>query len=304
METTDTEITESKKPTHSQAGLHRTSMIWLDPDDIVIIGLDTEHKSRAEHYLWDKRIFIPLKEEDIENIATFGIKQPAMVEKDGDRYLDVDGRGRVRRARVVKQRQLAAGKELKECIKVPCIPQKGDEVKMALLSRVANSGRTTDSAIDNAEFAQSLIEMGAPEKEVAVAFGVKVNTLHEWISLLSLSAKVKTAVTKGLLSTSAAAPLAKLSREDQEAHLAELVASGAKPSAEKVNNHVRNTQGKAPVNTPKVRVDKATDLIAKFAVDYPDPDKATKADLVELLEKVTKAITGKTVAKLAAAEAE
>lgn len=302
METTDTETTTPTKATHSQAGLHRTSMIWLDPDDIVIIGIDTAHKSRAEHYLWDKRIHIPLKEEDILNIATFGIKQPVLVEKDGDKYLDVDGRGRVRRARVVKQRQLAAGKELKDCIKVPCIPQKGDEVKMALLSRVANSGRTVDSAIDNAEFAQSLIDMGAPEADVATAFGVKVNTLKEWIDLLSLSAKVKSAVTKGLLSASAAAPLAKLSREDQETHLAELVAAGAKPSAEKVNNHVRNAQGKPNANTPKNRVEKATELLATFAVDYPDPDKATKADLVEIIEKLSKAITSKSVAKLAAAE--
>lgn len=303
METTDTETTEAK-PTHSQAGLHRTSMIWLPPYDITIIGIDTPHKNRAEHYLWDKRIHRPLKEEDIQSIATYGVKQPVLVERDGDSYLDVDGRGRVRRARVVWDRQKAAGVEEKSRIKVPCIPQKGDEVKMALLSRVANSGREPDSAIDNAEFAQSLIDMGVPDTEVATAFAVKVNTLNEWLALLSLSAKVKSAVTKGLLSASAAAPLAKLSKEDQETHLAELVAAGAKPSAEKVTNHVRNSQGKPAVNTPKNKVEKATDLIAKFAVDYPDPDKATKADLVELLEKVTKVITGKTVAKLAAAEAE
>lgn len=304
-ETTDTET--PTKATHSQAGLHRTSVIWLPPYKIKIIGIDTPHKSRAEHYLWDKRIHIPLKEEDIQNIATYGVKQPVLVEKDGEDYLDVDGRGRVRRARVVWDRQAAAGMPEEKRITVPCLPQRGDEVKMALLSRVANSGRTVDSAIDNAEFAQSLIDMGSPEADVACAFGVKVSTLKEWLVLLGLSAKVKAAVTRGQISASAAAGFAPLSKADQDAHLDELLASapaGVKPSAEKVQNHVRNAQGKAPVNTPKVRVETATDLISKFAVDYPDPEKATKADLVALVEKLTKTITGKTMAKLAAAEAE
>lgn len=270
----------------------RRSYFMFDPDELIVVGLDTN--DGPEHPLWDERIKLPLDEGLVRNIQTYGVIEPILFVRDGDKTYVVDGRRRVLHAREAAKRQAQAGEEL---VKVPGIPKRGEDTYLFGISRSANACRVNDGPLTNARNAQRMLDMGSSEKEIAVAFGVKEQTVKDWLSLLGLAPKVKTAVAKGVLSPSAAATLAKLSKEEQEGHLEELLATGAKPTVDNVINKVRTSKGKAPTNTPKVRIEKAEALLAKAAADW---GSYTKDELIDLVDKLSKALLSKGIAKLQA----
>jgi ParB family chromosome partitioning protein len=303
-ETTEPETTETptatKKPPGKQADGARRSYFMFDPDEIVIVGVDT--KDGPEHPLYDERIKLPLDEGMVRNIQTYGVITPIAFVRDGETVLTVDGRRRVLHAREAKKRQLAAGEEP---VKVPALPKRGEDAYLFGISRASNAMRVNDGPLTNARNAQRMLDMGSSEAEIAVAFGVKVSTVKDWLTLLDLATPVKNAVAKGTLSASAASGLAKLSKEEQAAHLEELLAKGVKATADNVINKVREGKGKAPINTPKVRVEKAEAILTKVAKSWND---MTKDELIEVVDKLSKALLSKGMAKLVAeiekAEAE
>lgn len=275
--------------TRSDAGLHRTSIFHFDPDDLVIIGLDT--KDGPEHRLYDERINDPITDQEIANIRTFGVRVPVLVQRDGNRWLVVDGRGRVRRARAAKQLQRKAGEEV---LKVACVPQRGDDAMIFGVSRVANSCRTEDSPLRNAKNAQRMIDMGKTQEEVAIAFGKSQSTVSTWLALLDLSPKVKAAVDSGKIAASAAAKLGKLSRKEQEESLGSLISNGHKPSAGDAKNAVRVRNGQAPVVTARGRIVQAVMVLAEVAAKR---DELTRAELLDRFDQLSKAVTDKALAE-------
>lgn len=242
----------------------------FDPDDLVIIGLDTEDGDK--HPLWDPRIKLPVDEALARNIRVRGVLLSIRVRKNGDRYEVVDGRQRVQSARLAKKWQVAAG-EVE--VRVPAMVSRGEDADMFGVSVAANELRRGDTPMARARKAQRYLDMGASEEEVCNAFGVRPMTLQAWTTLLDLAPQVRKAVDAGELSASAAATLAGQSNEQQVEHLDQLRAEGVRPTVGALEGKVRSSQGRTPVVTPRQRIDAAVAHLAEACVDpaaYADPD--------------------------------
>lgn len=255
-------MSKAKKKGRSQADGTRRSYFVFDPAEVIIIGLDT--KDGPEHPLFDGESNAHAAEKDAANIAnvrTFGVLEPILFERDGNRILVVDGRTRVRWARAAAKLQKSAGEEV---LVVPGLPKRGDGAMLYGISRAANTHRPDDTPLQNARNAQRLMDMGRSEPEVAVAFGVTPQTMKQWLALLQLDPKVQRAVERGM-AVGAAAPLAKLPKAEQVAKLAEL--GSAKPTARAVANKLRADQGKPARQTPAHRLREIEVIINDLARD-------------------------------------
>src|ERR1044071_4250279 len=89
-----------KKERNRDKEAPRGTHYYADPDDLVIIGLDTD--DGPEHPLYDPRIKGDISEPEIRNVEYFGIITPVQVRRYDNRLEVVNGRGRVRKARLVK----------------------------------------------------------------------------------------------------------------------------------------------------------------------------------------------------------
>ncbi len=232
-------------------------LLMFDPNDLVIVGVDT--KDGEEHPRWDVRVRLPFDESLCRNIMTHGVLQPVIVHKVGTAYEVVDGRQRVLHAREAARRQDAAGDVP---VKVPAVVRRGEDAQLFGVSRSANAHRRGDTPMTNARNAQRMLDLGATEGEVSIAFGVTLPTLADWLSLLDLAGPVRTAVDRGEVSASAAAVLATLPAAEQVAHLAQLREEGVKPTQDNLERRVRAAAGKAPYLSSKQRIDQATPILA------------------------------------------
>lgn len=207
----------------------RGNLYQFDPNEPVIIGLDT--KDTSEHELWDERIRLPLEESMIVNIMAVGVKESVLLRKGPNgRYEVVDGRGRIRHAREANKRLKKQGEPL---VYVPALLEQGDEVHMAGLAIALNEIRRDDDTLTKAEKCMRLLQRnGGDHKAAAIVFGVSVAAIKNWAKVAELTPKVKKAVAAGEISASAAAELHGLEKEAQIAKLDKLV-SHAKANGRK-----------------------------------------------------------------------
>jgi ParB family transcriptional regulator, chromosome partitioning protein len=203
-----------KKPVKKKQALlgKRMNAFRMNPDDLVVIGIDTDHKSRSEHPLWDKRIELPINEGLVKGLMRYGNIHPVTVRKNGSIPEIVDGRQRVRCAREANKRLVEAGKEP---LLVKVIAQRGEDLTMFGIMVSANEIRQANSPMTKARLLETMLAMGASDAESAIAFGVTTTAIRQWKSLLDLAPEIATAVDTGQLSASAAAEFAPLEREEQ-----------------------------------------------------------------------------------------
>lgn len=199
----------------------RGSLYTFDPNDLLIVGLDTGHTKT--HPLWDERAFMPLDEALVLNIQTYGVIEPISICRDGEQVLVVDGRRRVLHAREAADRQEKAGEV---AVRVPAVIKKGSEGRLLGISRAANALRQDDSPMANAHNAQRMIDFGEDEEAVAITYGVGIQTVRNWLKLLDLDASVQKAVEKGEIGATSAARLSGLSRDEQKSTLTEMRGNG------------------------------------------------------------------------------
>jgi len=284
----------SDKKSKQTATVQRRNVFMMDPDAVTVVGHDTE--DGVDHVLYDPRIKLPLDEGLVRNIQVYGVLEPIIGQTDGDRTLVVDGRRRVLHAREARKRQKAAGEQE---VLVPVWFKKGEDQYLFGVSRSANAMRKDDGPISNARSAQRMIDMGASEAEVAVVFGVKLQTLKSWTNLLDLAPRVKAAVERGAVGVEAANALVGLSKEDQDAHVIELQAQGVKLTAEALTNRVRAAAGKPPSQTPRHRLNRATEVLTKLAKAYGNGGDLTEDVLLEAVEELCRAVLSKSLGRLA-----
>jgi len=196
----------------------RLTAFSVDPDDLLLVD-------DKAHPLYDARVNMPLNEGLVRNVMVYGVIEPVIIRKDGEKIEVIDGRQRVKAAREANKRLKAEGKETLE---VPCMLRRGEDAMLFGVSVSANENRADDSILAKAIKAGRLLDMGKDAEYISLVFGVTENTVRTWIGLLNLSAELKKAVEGGEVSPSAAAKLADLSREDQAKALAEMRATGNK----------------------------------------------------------------------------
>jgi ParB family chromosome partitioning protein len=189
----------------------RSNIYQLDPNVVVIIGLDTPHG--PEHVLYDARILEPLREATVLDMMKRGVVTPIAVRKDGDTAVVIDGRRRVMHAREANRRLAEMGQPL---IRVPALsPRRGTDTDHFETLVVLNEHREADGPINRARKAVTLLNRGRTEEEVAQLFAVSVATLKNLLSLLDLSPEAQLALSTKEIGLTEAYGLAHKSQDEQ-----------------------------------------------------------------------------------------
>ena len=207
----------------------RKNAFGLAPEKLTIISLDTD--DGQEHPLWDPRVKLPVDEGVVQSLIAYGFAGTILVRKDGDKTVVIDGRQRVRAARIANERLKAAGKDP---IEVVCIVRRSDDDDASGLANVLNRARIDDDPVTLARKAQRALDRGKTLQAVAVDFAMDKGALGRLLKILDCDDKVLKAVQSGTLSQSAAAMLAELPRAEQVSKLDEILSSGVKATVAEV----------------------------------------------------------------------
>lgn len=287
------------KSKHDAGTKTMANVIGRDPNDVVIIGLDTEDD--ATHPLFDG----PSNSRDLtENGVAYaydhGISDPIFVVRDGDRVLVLKGRKRTKELREANAQRIAAGLTpwLLPTIIVPGSYEKNGMRRMRIVENWGLRNERTHS--ERAREAQELLDHGEmTEEQVCDLLGIKKAQLKNHLALQNLGARATAAVDRGDLSPTAALPLTKLPVKEQNEKLDELIAAappGKKPTLERV----RKATGATEIQTPKVRLNRAADALTAIAADLdtalaglPENDH-----IWSTLSTIAHALTGQTWVEL------
>lgn len=214
----------------------RLQAFYLDPFEVVIIGLDTE--DGPEHILYDERIALPISDQDVDNVIKHGVLKPGLVRKekmaDGEeRSVVLDGRQRTRWARAANMKLADTyGRDSEEyrrrMVRVPFVPKQiGDEQKQASVMVAANHHKESDTMV-KARQAQRMLDRGMSMRDIAADFAVTETAVGQWLKLLDLSDHMRAAVERGVLPASAAVQYSDISHDEQAAVIAEADKLGVK----------------------------------------------------------------------------
>tara|TARA_Y100000310_G_scaffold115743_1_gene114337 strand:+ start:1315 stop:2313 length:999 start_codon:yes stop_codon:yes gene_type:complete len=210
---------------------------YHSPESLVIVGLDTEDGS--ENALYDFRVSLDENESLIRNIMVYGIQQPVICREEAGQLFVVDGRQRVRAARVAAKRQNEAGEF---AVKVPVIAAKGDDSRVHGIMISANEVREDDSILGKALKASRMLDLVGDTAEVAIAFGRSEQTLRNWLSLAGADSAIHDAVRAGEMSAAAAIELSNLPREEQVEALGDKATTATEAKKHKAKKGKRKTQ--------------------------------------------------------------
>jgi ParB family chromosome partitioning protein len=233
----------------------RTQLFWLDPNEITVIGWDTD--DGPEHELYDERAKLPVDEKLASNMAFLGkVLEPISVRKNGDIAETVYGRQRVKAARRANELLKERGAET---ILVPCQLDRGDDGRLIGMMISENEHRQGETPITRARKLARWMDHGHTEEEAAVLMGgVTVQTVRNTLALLDLDRSVQKMVEDGKLGSTAAGKLAKLSRDEQKVEAKKLVDSGntTVAAASRATKAARNGGDGGPVAPSKRKLRK------------------------------------------------
>lgn len=233
----------------------RGSVFLVDPDNIVIIGVDTD--DGPEHELYQEGLKRPLDQAMVASVIEHGVLEAISVRKNGSFVEAVTGRHRTLWARAANEKLASAGGEPRL---VPCIVKRLDTKTAGLQMVVENEHRKQpDDPIVRARHAQRMITNGHDTKSAARAFNVSPQAISQRLKLLDLAAPVQKMLEAGQLSASAASTLAPLEHKVQVERAKELVAAGGGVAeAQRVVRAERapKTNGAAPVEGATVAPNK------------------------------------------------
>ncbi len=259
----------------------RQDIKMYDPTEVLIIGIDTSDGPSHWGYDGDSN-----KESLLEATVLFtmeyGVIQPVLGRRDGEKIVIVAGRGRTRHLREANVRRAADGLPPWP---LPVRIVKGDEKRMRILKTAENSHRRDQNPMARARQAYELSQL-MPEAEAATAMGLGVPQFKAVIKFLDLAPEVVKVVEKGGLKPTAAMELVSLSEADQTARLAEIMASsnGKKVTARQVKAKIHAAAGEDPPETPSTRIKKVSAILEKLE------ERATKDDLLEAIAKIRRAL--------------
>ncbi len=204
----------------------RSDMFRLLPEQLTLI-------TDKYHPLYDPRVEEPLDEGLIANIAMYGVLEPIIVRKNGDKIEVVAGRQRVK-ATAEANRQLSA--EGKQPIYIPAIVKGGEDKDLFGILISENELRRDDGMIQKGEKARRLHNMGYSVQEIATTFGVSRQAVDNWLNVQQLPEPIKEAVQSGEMSGTAALEIASLPREEQVERFETMKQQGVKPTVENVRS--------------------------------------------------------------------
>jgi ParB-like chromosome segregation protein Spo0J len=218
-------------------------MLSANPKDFYIVGLDGEEGE--SHPLYDERSYLPPKGELVRSLIAYGNKVPIVVRHGlNDRLEVVDGRGRVKAARVANERLAANNQPIILLAYIVDSESKADDVVAQSVSNLTNSVRFSDDPVTETNKTIRYLArlLGNPEEdEVFVAenarpehheiaaetFGCSAQTIVNRIKFSILAPGVIRLVRSGRLKYTTALQLSDLPYQEQEAKALHLIEDGA-----------------------------------------------------------------------------
>lgn len=172
-----------------------TTAFHCNAEDVSIIGIDTDHKSIAEHPLFDgERNQQPLLEETLQNFLMNGCVQPVTIQQEDIGWVVVDGRMRVRYLREANNRRLEQG--LKP-FRLPVLVNKDSE-RDILLAESLNTHRSEDTLLSKAFRALAMVNRNMLVEDVRNSLGgVSESTLKNFVKLARADKSLHSALREG-----------------------------------------------------------------------------------------------------------
>lgn len=193
----------------------KSNVLFFAPDSLHLVD-------DPAHPLYDERIHLPLDEAMVLNIMDQGVLEPIIVWKDPEtgKTCVVDGRQRVKHSLESNRRLIESGKEP---LLVPGVVRRGSARRMAEAMVSANEIRRPDTPLGRAKKMADMLSRGNDEEDLALFFGVGIQTVQATLSLLECTQAVQEAVESGQITTGHARQLAELPPEEQREKVQELV---------------------------------------------------------------------------------
>lgn len=258
--------------------------LWLDPFEVVIIGLDVPVPEGGHPLADPDRLKDPPDESMILGVGRYGVKEPIVITRDPlfpGQWVVVAGRQRTMALRIANTRAEKAGDEFPA--KLPCVQDRGDNFTTMTLE---NEHRKERSVISKAEQARLHSERGMNDAEICILYKITTTTLANWRALLSATPDVRAAVVNGKITPTLCYELGRLPAAEQALALEEL----CEPAPEthrserdpvkgaRAQSIVRNLSAR-PSRWPAKRI---AALRAEMAKRPHDPEFSFACDLIDL----------------------
>lgn len=195
------------------------------PHAIKIVGVDLEETSQ-NWGAYCPRADEELSKEWLKDIRTHGVREPVHGYKNGDEVVLLDGRRRVRAARVIYDEQVKADTPEHLRIAIPVVLHKGQPSELFKVN-VGSESKKARTPTQQALLMQKAMNYGADVKDIAAAFEMTEQTVRNTLLLLQGSTDVLKALEDKTLSFRVAIKMVDLPREEQQKTVAEMIASGA-----------------------------------------------------------------------------
>lgn len=248
--------------------MSRTTMTYEDPENIIIVGLDTQEADKSSP-LYDERVDMALAEELIASIREHGVQQNVVALEKAGKLVCVDGRQRVRAARELNRRLVEDGGTKDDLVKVPVTRYASNGVGLMGLGIALNEIRYEDPIPIKAQKLQRYLNLGRSLEDASRAFGVKISTLQNWLSVLKLAPELQDQVNDGTLSVSAAVDLSQMEEPEQKEVAEEVKKAKAEGKNPKV---VAKAASRRVAKTTKFAKSPGRRLIKKL-ISYPVDDR-------------------------------
>lgn len=314
------ESEEQKRSRNAVEG-KRGTYYQLNPKaDLVVIGWDTKHRSRAEHPLFQDRALLPVNQFLVKSIKAKNVRQNVIARKNGTRpdgtpILEViAGRQRTKAARVANEELIAEGEAP---WLIPVFVVQEDDSSAQELTEIENSQRVDEDPINRAKGMKYHLDKGKDEEYVAnVIFGCDVQTMKRTMALLDLDDEVVNAVRDKRMSAHAAYEMRNQSRENQREILNSLLGTPAaqavdpaaasdalsasvtltaeEPKAKRKSPTAADVRQKVAEKNGEVKYEKLSRVtINRLLTEYDKPNSAIKSYITLETIYVIRAIAGK-----------
>jgi ParB family transcriptional regulator, chromosome partitioning protein len=230
----------------------RGTIFKLEPEKLTLV-------TDRNNPLFDERVLMQPSEAMVRNIMWQGVIETVGITKDLE---VIYGRQRVKAAIIANERLREQGKEL---IRVKCEVVRGEGKDLFSMCVSENEHREDDSPIAKAMKANRMLQLGASNDEVCVAFGVTKQAVRNWLAVLDLSSVIKKAIDDGEITATAALALGKLPKEEQQAKLEEMKTQGGRVTTERAR---RAASSDSTDSRPRMRSRK--EIEAKLKDELPD----------------------------------
>lgn len=223
------EASSNKGRSKSAIDARRGNQFFVNPDDLVIVGLDTAHEAGG-HPLYTvveaARLAEDLDDDMLAGIQKLGIVVPITAIKapirlrgespDGppeERVIVVAGRRRVRHAREINKINLHRGLPI---IEVPVVLRPSKDMATAQVAAIVeNEHRDGTSVLAKALTTLDLLNSGVPEEEVCMIFRLSDRTFRQYKALGAAPPEVKALFSAGKVTLVGMEEIAKYPYEEQ-----------------------------------------------------------------------------------------